>query len=320
MAKTIKFNLICDNKPIRTIDDLQENFSIEDVLQYYENGLLKKWLQVRGYTDEEKKVSEVDAKDNMEIVMQLASIFNVEADKKKLEEGVYVFEYQRERAEKYASFETTKKYNQKVIKEYWAKFNSLVGEMIDNAMDIARIKSIIHELMGNYREAMDATHRNLFWSLAKKNATLPIMCLLMNEHARKYYLPMPIENDQSKVKVVSLPGEVGSLVHVMDTETDADKKEMYDEICRIVRAGDLEIKLGEHLHKFSGKTEEYWKDIEKAGKKYMIIRIGNGDFVRSEGKKEEEYSKEAVEYKFLILNGIDYKSNISDNMLLYMEV
>ena len=35
MAKTIKFNLICDNTPVRTIEDLQNNFSIEDVLNYY---------------------------------------------------------------------------------------------------------------------------------------------------------------------------------------------------------------------------------------------------------------------------------------------
>lgn len=46
MAKTIKFNLICDNKPIRTIDDLQNNFLIEDVMEYYDNGLLDRWLEV----------------------------------------------------------------------------------------------------------------------------------------------------------------------------------------------------------------------------------------------------------------------------------
>ncbi len=40
MAKVIKFNLICDDKPIRNIEDLQENFCIEDVLKYYQNGLL----------------------------------------------------------------------------------------------------------------------------------------------------------------------------------------------------------------------------------------------------------------------------------------
>lgn len=52
MAKTIKFNLICDDKPVRTIEDLQNNFSIEDVLSYYNNKLLQRWLEVRGYTEE----------------------------------------------------------------------------------------------------------------------------------------------------------------------------------------------------------------------------------------------------------------------------
>ena len=51
MAKTIKFNLICDNTPVRTIEDLQNNFSIEDVLDYYRNGLLCRWLKVRGYEE-----------------------------------------------------------------------------------------------------------------------------------------------------------------------------------------------------------------------------------------------------------------------------
>ena len=51
MAKTIKFNLICDNQPIRTIEDLQNNFSIEDVLTYYNNRLLHRWLEVRVYKD-----------------------------------------------------------------------------------------------------------------------------------------------------------------------------------------------------------------------------------------------------------------------------
>lgn len=44
MAKTIKFNLICDGYPARTIEDLQNHFSVEDMLDYYENGLLAKRL------------------------------------------------------------------------------------------------------------------------------------------------------------------------------------------------------------------------------------------------------------------------------------
>lgn len=55
MAKTIKFNLICDNASIRTVEDLQNNFSVEDVLGYYHNGVLQKWLEVRGYMEALKK-------------------------------------------------------------------------------------------------------------------------------------------------------------------------------------------------------------------------------------------------------------------------
>ena len=49
MAKTIKFNLICDGHSVRTLDDLREHFSIEDVLDHHKNGMLARWLEVRGY-------------------------------------------------------------------------------------------------------------------------------------------------------------------------------------------------------------------------------------------------------------------------------
>lgn len=48
MAKTIKFNLILDGYPVRNLEGLQEHFSIEDILKYFRNGLLLRWLKVRG--------------------------------------------------------------------------------------------------------------------------------------------------------------------------------------------------------------------------------------------------------------------------------
>ena len=52
MAKTIKFNLILDNYPVRNIEGMQEHFSIEDMLKYFKNGLLLRWLKVREYEKE----------------------------------------------------------------------------------------------------------------------------------------------------------------------------------------------------------------------------------------------------------------------------
>ena len=97
MAKTIKFNLICDDKPVRTIEDLQDNFSIEDVLKYYQNGLLLRWLNVRGYEAEAKKVSEINATEDLEIIKVLIKIFGVEADTQKVEKGVYMLKFLDER-------------------------------------------------------------------------------------------------------------------------------------------------------------------------------------------------------------------------------
>ena len=38
-------------KPVRTIEDLRENFSIEDILDVYNNRLLHRWFAVRGYSE-----------------------------------------------------------------------------------------------------------------------------------------------------------------------------------------------------------------------------------------------------------------------------
>ena len=99
MAKTIKFNLICDQKPIRTIEDLQNNFSIEDVLTYYRNGLLTRWLEVRGYTEELEKVNTIPEMDSLGIIKSLIKIFNITADDNEVKQGIYILEYLNESKE-----------------------------------------------------------------------------------------------------------------------------------------------------------------------------------------------------------------------------
>src|SRR5699024_9190739 len=99
MAKTIKFNLICDEKPVRTVEDLQNNFSIEDVLDYYRNGLLTRWLKVRGYIEELEKVNAIPDEDSLEVIKALIKIFNVSTDDKEIAQGVYILKYLEESKE-----------------------------------------------------------------------------------------------------------------------------------------------------------------------------------------------------------------------------
>ena len=60
MAKSIKFNLTVDNKPIRTIEELRENFCINDIDELYREGRLQKWLEVRGFDEYLAQIKEIN--------------------------------------------------------------------------------------------------------------------------------------------------------------------------------------------------------------------------------------------------------------------
>lgn len=330
MAKTIKFNLICDDKPVRTIEDLQENFSIEDVLKYYQNGLLLRWLEVRGYESEYRKVSDISEIETLEIVKKLIKIFDVEVDEKKVEEGVYMLQFLEERKELCETYKQDSIKAQGIIDDYQTGYKQLIDGIIENPNDVARIKANIAELMSGYKWAMDLNHRQLFWEL-KELSPLAIMCFLMNDEARKYYLPMPVRRDnasdadeeEKRVNIAVaafVKKEDDSTAVSYDTENNADKRNMYNAICSMLKSSDFVSRLGDNLHVFAGVTDGYWKDLETKGKKYMIISMGSGDYVRSAGLQGGDLASTDIENKFVIVDGIDYKSNSSSRQLLYMEV
>ncbi|MDO9213541.1 MAG: hypothetical protein Q7U23_06875 [Methylococcales bacterium] len=71
---------------------------------------------------------------------------------------------------------------------------------------------------------------------------------------------------------------------------------------------------------YSGITEGYWKDLQPKGKKCLILSMEQGNFIRNSGKNGEELNANAINEEFLILNGIDYKSNNPDHALIYMVI
>lgn len=305
MAKTIKFNLICDDKPVRTIEDLQNNFSIEDVLAYYNNKLLHRWLEVRGYKDELEKVKGITVEKPIEIVKELIKVFNVISDDKKVAESVYILEFLDERKALFSEYDNENYMTSGIIDDYQAGYRQLVDGILKSSDDIAKIKANIQEMTNNYAWILQLNHRSLFYAL-KDKSVLAIMCLLMNEQSRKYYLPVEEENEDGTV--------------VLDTEYNNDKANMYQNICSIIRNFDLKTTLGENLVTFAGITDGYWKDLEAKGKKYMIISMGTCEFVRSAGLSGGDLGSTDVLNKFVIVDGIDYKSNTESRRLLYMEV
>lgn len=288
MAKTIKFNLILDNQPVRNIDDLKNNFSIEDMLDVYKNGLLQRWLSVRGYNDYLNKVNSITAHSNTEIIQQLIKIFEMECDDDKIKESIAILEYVNERA---ALLEEYKKANYQVksiIDDYHVGYESVIMDIIENKDNMPKIKANIQEIEKNYMGLFNLNYKDLYETLIEQ-APLAVFAILMNDGMRSYFL---------------------------DSECY-----IHEELNNFIQNRSwLKEKIGEELKIFKGDTEAYWKDIEPQGKKYMIIRMENGNYVRNVGKFGEELSSSDINGAFVILDGIDYKSRNANHELLYMEV
>ncbi len=305
MAKTIKFNLICDEKPVRTIEDLQNNFSIEDVLAYYNNQLLHRWLRVRGYEQELEAISAITSTEPMEIIKELIRIFDIEVDDEKVEESIYMLKYLDERKELCAIYEQEQYNTAHIIEDYEAGYRQLVEGILDNPTDAAKIKANIAEIVSNYAWILKLNHRNLFYNLIEKSV-LAVMCLLMNEKSRNYYLPVEKTDEDGTV--------------ALDTSKNPDKRAMFERICQMIKRSDFATILEGNLVSFSGITDGYWKDLEPKGKQYMIVSMGEGDYVRAAGHSGGDLSSTDVLNKFVIVDGVDYKSNSDTRKLLYMEV
>ena len=145
MTKTIKFNLIIDDQPIRTIEDLQENFLIEDVLDAFKEGLLLKWLEVRSFTKYIEKVKNLTDNrtnhDNVELTKELIKIFEIELDEEKVNEQIYILNYLKERE---VQLETYKKDNfrlETIIDDYHSGYDAIIFDIIDHPYNMARIKT-----------------------------------------------------------------------------------------------------------------------------------------------------------------------------------
>ena len=98
MAKTIKFNLMMDGTPVRTLEDLRDHFNIEDLLEHYHNGLLLRWLTVRGLQaqSEKIKIGAISAKNDADIARQLITIFEMHGNQEQAQEIIRAIELKKE--------------------------------------------------------------------------------------------------------------------------------------------------------------------------------------------------------------------------------
>lgn len=303
MAKTIKFNLICDGYPARTIEDLQNHFSVEDMLDHYENGLLAKWLEVRGFSKELEYVRMIRDRDPLRIIEELIRIFDIEEDEAKIRETISDLKLKKKREEAAASYGNEKNNEYIILSNYHKRYTNLISGLLSAKDDVPVIKSHIRELADNYPEILKMVHMDLFYMLYDKDLWLTIMHLLANKKTRDFFIPTADE-----------------LIQASSSQRYKAKREIYNLICRGTRSDEFESAMGEHLKTAGGCTHETWRNIESSGRNFMIIRIQTGQYVRAAGKKSEQLDYYDIATKFIVLDGIDYVGKHATDILYYMEI
>lgn len=290
MAKTIKFNLILDNFPVRNIESLQEHFSIEDMLKYFENGLLLRWLNVRGYEKQYVAVEAIDkSSTKKEIVMALIKIFEVvEMDIADIEKAIGILTYLDEEKELNAIYKENAFAKKQIIDDYHSGYMALIDHMEENKENMSLLKADAIQMEREYLGLFKLDYYDLYFRLAE-SAPKAIYALLTIDTFRYFWLD--------------------------------EKFSIYTKIKRnFLLTGKVKEILGDELKIVKRDTQAMWDPIEKPEVKVMIISIGEGTFIKNAGNFSEKLGSDDVNGKFLKLDGLEYQCNSMLFELLYMEV
>ena len=194
MAKTIKFNLICNNTSVRSLEDLQENFCVDDILPLYEHGLLQRWLDVRGYQSELQKVKEITSTNKYDIITNLAMILGVEQDRDKIKADLAYYQYMNDKnndLKKLSEEDNGRKY---AIAQYYKGYLDQIKKLISIKDNISETKNIVKIIANDYIYAFSNDYYRVF-IICLTNNMIALMCLLMNPVTRCYYIA---DNNEKK--------------------------------------------------------------------------------------------------------------------------
>ena len=233
------------------------------MLNYYRNGLLCRWLKVRGYEEELKKVEEIRSEDSMGIIKELIRIFEIPCDPAEVEKSIYILKYKVESERENEQYKQEGYKVEGIIEDYQQGYRSLLNTIFENQNDAAQIKAAIQEIVEKYKWVLQYDYRRVLTELTDQKMLLAVMCFLMNEQAREVCFAPDPEN---------LTFPAGS-----------DNYVLYEKIKTMLGQKEIMETLGDNLKSFSGVTDGYWKDLKPKGQKYMLLSIGVGDFARSAG-------------------------------------
>ncbi|MBP3576946.1 MAG: hypothetical protein J6K15_02435 [Lachnospiraceae bacterium] len=296
MAKTIKFNLCMDGYPARTLEDVQEHFSVEDILKYYKEGSLLRWLEVREYDREARAVKGISEEaDNKEILKQLINIFDVETEEKEVENALRIFDYNEKERQIQLSIEKNKVSRTEMIAHYFEGYKNLLNKMVENKEDFPMLKRLASTLEQEYSNLFAYDFDGVFYKL-RNEAPKAVYAILTRQALRELWMAPTVHEVENKV---------GKLIKSEFTNWNEARKI-----------------LGEDFRMFKGTAWQSWEQAVEKNTKVLVLRVAEYTEVRSKDSTEDIYNYQRVKNELPILNGLECFRNNKDKVsqVAYVEV
>ena len=234
MAKVLKFGLMLDDCNVRSLEGLQEHFVIEDVLKYFEDGTLSRWLKVWGYKEQLAAVEAIDkALDKKDIVLQLANIFGIEdVDAADIEKALSVFSYLDKKQKFQVTVQGNALFKKQAVEEYLAGYEALIQDMINKASeqdiedpDIDVFKEDVQKLEQDYLPLVKLSFSELYFRLRRRKSAKAIFCMSRSNALKKLFKRCPacVKEDYERLKELEVATEVEELDSINSNATKAEE-------------------------------------------------------------------------------------------------
>jgi len=114
VAKVIKTNIVIDGQRCRSIEDVQENFNLLDVLEQLESGRLVKWAKSRNFKALSEQLETIRETESGELAKQVCKVFGVQFGSEEIAHELALIEISKDLLARKNERNTALEYKQKL--------------------------------------------------------------------------------------------------------------------------------------------------------------------------------------------------------------
>ena len=189
----LKFNLLIGGKECRTLEEVKENFNIDDIKKYYDSDLLERWLLNNDYKDLCYEIQALKSKVHrayygpaihfmrINIKEELKHIFFPEYKKN---ETVFSYISITSNYKDYYNYNDYKNYS--TADEYFNNYKKIVNIIINDSTDY--IKLYIDLLAERYSYFFKYDYKNFIKKIMENKNYYALFYMLYNDFIKKYLI------------------------------------------------------------------------------------------------------------------------------------